>query len=137
MSYKLKGVFQRFPSADRFGRIYSKEVIEKAVLEFSEKIKQGEICVGEMEHPLNSFIDLLNASHKIDSVKMENGEVIVEFTPITSLRYIQSNHEIISTRGDMLDNILSHNLPVKCEARSIDSDEDTEIITFDILGINL
>ena len=51
------------------GRVYSKDIMEKAIKEFNEKsLKCG--TLGEMNHP-----DLTNISHKIENIRIDEDKV--------------------------------------------------------------
>ncbi len=76
---RFRGVFQRADVVNENGRRYPRKVIEKAIKEFEERIKEGR-AVGTLEHPLDGITRLDAISHKIVSLELkESGEVVGEF----------------------------------------------------------
>ncbi len=75
---KFKGVFQRADVINENKRVYPRKVLEKAINEFSQKVKTGR-AVGTLEHPVDGRTKAYEISHKITNIYMnENGEVIGE-----------------------------------------------------------
>lgn len=60
------------------GRIYSKEVMEKAIKEYNEKPKpKFGTFEGELSHP-NSYLDLSKVSHRINDVSIIDDKVVAD-----------------------------------------------------------
>ena len=72
----IEGVFMQADSKNRNGRIYEKEILEKAVNKYvTEQVDTGR-AVGELNHPEGPTINLDKVSHKITELRFEGSDVI-------------------------------------------------------------
>lgn len=73
-----KGTIVDFSVPAPSGRIYSKEVMEKAIKEYNEKPKPkfGEF-IGEVTHP-EPYLDLTNVSHRVNDVHINGDKVVAD-----------------------------------------------------------
>jgi len=74
--YMIEGIFMQAESKNRNGRIYPKNVMEKAVDKYmTEQVSKGR-AVGELNHPDGPTINLDKVSHKITELKWEGNDVV-------------------------------------------------------------
>jgi hypothetical protein len=72
----IEGVFMQADSKNRNGRIYEKEILERAVNKYvTEQVNTGR-AVGELNHPEGPTINLDKVSHKITELRFEGSDVI-------------------------------------------------------------
>ena len=72
----IEGVFMQADSKNRNGRIYEKEILQKAVDKYvTEQVNNGR-AVGELNHPDGPTINLDKVSHKITELRFEGSDVI-------------------------------------------------------------
>ena len=75
-SLVIEGVFMQADSKNRNGRIYPKDILEKAVNKYvTEQVKTGR-AVGELNHPEGPTINLDKVSHKITDLHFEGSNVV-------------------------------------------------------------
>ncbi|RMD47051.1 MAG: hypothetical protein D6834_01515, partial [Aquificota bacterium] len=132
---KFKGVFQRADTINENGRIYPKKVLEKALNEFKNRIKEGR-AVGTIEHPSDGKTKAYEISHKITDIYMnEQGDVIGEAIVIETSKgkelkaLLEAGVSIgISSRG------FGSMKPVEKDGRTIyEVQEDFQLETFDVV----
>ena len=73
---RFKAVFQKADVINENGRIYPRRVLEKAIEEFKELIKEGR-AVGTLEHPADGKTRVSDISHKIVDIYMEEDGTVV------------------------------------------------------------
>jgi len=74
--YMIEGIFMQAESKNRNGRIYPKNVMEKAVDKYmTEQVSKGR-AVGELNHPDGPTINLDKVSHKITELKWQGNDVV-------------------------------------------------------------
>ena len=72
----IEGVFMQADSKNRNGRVYPKEILERAVNKYvTEQVNTGR-AVGELNHPEGPTINLDKVSHKITELKFEGSNVV-------------------------------------------------------------
>jgi hypothetical protein len=72
----IEGVFMQADSKNRNGRLYPKEILEKAVNKYvTEQVNTGR-AVGELNHPEGPTINLDKVSHKITDLHFEGSNVV-------------------------------------------------------------
>ena len=72
----IEGVFMQSNQKNRNGRIYEKEILEKAVDKYvTEQVKAGR-AVGELDHPEGPTVNLDKVSHKINSLHWQGEDVV-------------------------------------------------------------
>lgn len=75
-SLAIEGVFMQADKKNRNGRIYDKDVLEKAVAKYvKEQVSTGR-AVGELNHPEGPTINLDKVSHKITDLRFEGSNVV-------------------------------------------------------------
>ncbi len=74
--YVIEGVFMQAEQKNRNGRIYEKDILEKAVDKYvTEQVKTGR-AVGELNHPEGPTINLDKVSHKITELSWKGNDVV-------------------------------------------------------------
>ena len=78
VGYYISGIFSTPEKKNRNGRIYPKEVWQRAVESFNKKIQEKSFeTLGEYQHPPRTSIDLMEAVISIKELKIdENGNVV-------------------------------------------------------------
>ena len=72
----IEGVFMQADSKNRNGRVYPKEILERAVNKYvTEQVNTGR-AVGELNHPEGPTINLDKVSHKITELRFEGSNVV-------------------------------------------------------------
>ena len=72
----IEGIFMQADSKNRNGRVYEKEILQKAVEKYvTEQVSTGR-AVGELNHPEGPSINLDKVSHKITELKFDGSNVI-------------------------------------------------------------
>jgi len=75
-NYFIEGVFAQADRPNRNRRIYSKQVMEKAVHKYdTEQVKTGR-AVGELNHPEGPSINLDKVSHRITALEWKGNDVV-------------------------------------------------------------
>jgi hypothetical protein len=102
---KFRGKFQEAEAINKNKRMYPFSVLDKNVATLKETIGSGGL-IGELDHPTDSIIHFVNASHKVVKLWWENnvlmGEGIVLNTPMGKLLQSLINDGVrvgISSRG--------------------------------------
>ena len=75
-SFAIEGVFAVAESKNRNGRIYPKNVMERAVGSYKKEQVDTGRAVGELNHPDGPTINLDKVSHRITDLKFEGNNVI-------------------------------------------------------------
>lgn len=104
------------------------ETWKQCIADIQHKIHNGWIIAGELDHDATSYTTMLsNISHIMEDVKTDDDfNYEVKIRTITSKGYDENG--IMSTKGDLLCNVLTSGIQVVAKPRLIDN----EIITFDI-----
>ena len=80
----IEGIFMQADQKNRNGRIYTKEVLEKALDKYkNEQVSKGR-AVGELNHPEGPTINLDKVSHKITELNFEGKNVIGKATVLNT-----------------------------------------------------
>ena len=75
-SLVIEGVFMQADSKNRNGRVYPKNILERAVEKYvKEQVNTGR-AVGELNHPEGPTINLDKVSHKITDLRFEGSNVV-------------------------------------------------------------
>jgi len=78
--YVIEGIFMQANKANRNGRMYPREILEKAVNKYvTEQVSKGR-AVGELNHPEGPTINLDKVSHKITELKWDGNNVVGKAT---------------------------------------------------------
>jgi len=75
-SLVIEGVFMQADKKNRNGRVYEKNVLEKAVNKYIKEQVQTGRAVGELNHPEGPTINLDKVSHKITDLRWEGTDVV-------------------------------------------------------------
>lgn len=102
---KFRGKFQEAEAINKNKRIYPFAVLDSNIGRLQEVLKNGGL-VGELDHPSDSIVHFLNASHKVTKLWWENnvlmGEGIILNTPSGKILRALINDGVrigISSRG--------------------------------------
>lgn len=72
----LSGIMMQGELRNGNGRVYPQNEIAKAVTECQEKIKAGNLIMGELNHPDSLSINLANVSHAIVEIRMDGANAV-------------------------------------------------------------
>ena len=75
-NYRIEGVFAQADTKNRNGRIYPREVMEKAVEKYNTEQVMTKRSVGELNHPEGPTVNLDKVSHLITELKFEGSNVM-------------------------------------------------------------
>lgn len=75
-NYFIEGIYMQSNKRNRNGRVYPKEVLEKAVEKYTIEQIEKDRAVGELNHPDSPTINLDRVSHKILSLEWNGNNVI-------------------------------------------------------------
>ena len=79
-TYAIEGIFMQAETKNRNGRIYPREVMNKAVGKYiNEQVSKGR-AVGELNHPDGPTVNLDKVSHKIENLQWEGNDVVGKAT---------------------------------------------------------
>ena len=79
-TYAIEGIFMQAETKNRNGRIYPREVMNKAVGKYiNDQVSKGR-AVGELNHPEGPTVNLDKVSHKIDSLDWKGNDVVGKAT---------------------------------------------------------
>ena len=79
-TYAIEGIFMQAETKNRNGRIYPREVMNKAVGKYiNEQVSKGR-AVGELNHPDGPTVNLDKVSHKIESLNWQGNDVVGKAT---------------------------------------------------------
>tara|TARA_A100001035_G_scaffold247586_1_gene217182 strand:- start:492 stop:1148 length:657 start_codon:yes stop_codon:yes gene_type:complete len=79
-TYAIEGIFMQAETKNRNGRIYPKEVMNKAVGKYiNDQVSKGR-AVGELNHPDGPTVNLDKVSHKIESLDWKGNDVVGKAT---------------------------------------------------------
>lgn len=71
----IEGIFMQADKQNKNGRIYPKGIMENALGQYQELIKEKR-SLGELGHPPNPQINLNNVSHLITNLRFEGSDII-------------------------------------------------------------
>lgn len=75
-SHFIEGIFMQSEQRNRNGRIYPKNVMEKAVEKYVTEQVMTKRAVGELNHPEGPSINLDKVSHLIEKLEWKNNDVM-------------------------------------------------------------
>ena len=79
-TYAIEGIFMQAETKNRNGRIYPREVMNKAVGKYiNDQVSKGR-AVGELNHPEGPTVNLDKVSHKIESLDWKGNDVVGKAT---------------------------------------------------------
>jgi len=126
-TYKIRGPFLQSEVENRNGREYSKELCEREVGRFQEKIKMKR-ALGELDHPPSPTVNLQNVSHLINSLKMQGNDGIGEAILLDTIT------------GNLAKSLLKAGVQLGVSTRGVGTlngkhvNEDYRLITVDIVA---
>jgi hypothetical protein len=133
-------VLQKYGVKNRNGRIYPEGILRREVEKYQQVIRERR-AIGELEHPSDSIINGDRVSHNIVETWWEGKTLMGKMEILMSPGYI--NYGIISTKGDMVANLLRNNIMIGVSSRGLGSlkevagdlvvQDDFEIICWDIV----
>ena len=78
--YAIEGIFMQAEQKNRNGRIYPRQIMEKALNKYNgEQVSKGR-AVGELNHPDGPTVNLDKVSHKIESLNWKGNDVVGKAT---------------------------------------------------------
>jgi hypothetical protein len=130
---KVRGLFQRADEANQNRRVYPHSILETQVKKLQPLIKERRLC-GELDHPQNDTVRLLNASHLVTKLWMEGSEVYGEA-------------EILNTpNGKVAQALINDGVKIGISSRGLGTlsedhitgqktvNEDYNLVTFDLVA---
>ena len=139
--FVLDALFQKHSIENHNGRIYPKEILEREVERFQQKIQERR-AYGELNHPDDSVVDLGRVAMNIIELHWEQHSLVGKLEIITSEGYRRTG--ICSTMGDQAANLLLNGLKIGISSRAVGSVEqkfgkmivgdDLELITWDLVS---
>lgn len=137
----VHAVFQKAGIKNANGRIYPRNVLEKQVELYQQRIAEKR-ALGECNHPAESVIDLGRISHNIIELHWEGNTVVGKLELNLSPGYVK--YGICSTLGDTTANLLLNGYKIGVSSRGVGSVEqkmgvlmvgdDFELICWDIVS---
>jgi hypothetical protein len=74
--YVIEGVFAQADKKNRNGRVYPKQIMEKAVGKYVDEQVSKKRAVGELNHPEGPTVNLDKVSHLITDLNIEGNNVV-------------------------------------------------------------
>ena len=78
--YAIEGIFAQAEQKNRNGRVYPKQIMERAVKKYYDDQVSKKRAVGELNHPEGPTINLDKVSHLITDLKFEGNDVVGKAT---------------------------------------------------------
>ena len=104
--FEVEGVIQRADAKNQNGRVYSKNLLERATAQYILEFVKNGIAYGELDHPESSIVSLKNASHIIKELWWKGNDLMGRMelldTPCGNIakNIIKAGHTVgISSRG--------------------------------------
>ena len=139
--FVLDALFQKHSIENHNGRIYPKEILEREVEKFQQKIQERR-AYGELNHPDDSVVDLGRVAMNIIELHWEQHSLVGKLEIITSEGFRRTG--ICSTMGDQAAYLLLNGLKIGISSRAVGSVEqrfgkmvvgdDLELITWDLVS---
>lgn len=120
------------------GRIYSTEVVQQAINEAQEKIKQKQLICSAAEHPTGSFVVPTTASHVVinayikpdTKIKVEGKEGVFDV--------LFMDLEVLNTQeGKNLRALLEAGCSVGTSIRGLGDLDGDQVVEYDLLGVDI
>jgi len=135
----VHALFQRANKENANGRIYPRDVLERQIELYQQKIQERR-AYAESNHPSDIVLDINNLSTNVIELHWEGDNVLGQMEILLSPGYVK--HGIVSTSGDRLANLLYFNkVKLGVSSRGVGSVEqkfgkilvqdDFELICFD------
>lgn len=133
-------VLQKYGVLNRNGRIYPEQILKSQAEAYQQLIRESR-AIGQLDHPESSIIASDGVSHNIVEMWWENHSLMGKLEIIMSPGYL--NLGIISTKGDIVANLLRKNIMIGVSSRGVGTvkevngqqivQNDFEIICWDIV----
>lgn len=126
-TYKLKGIFSTIGEKNRNGRTYPRELWEREVTAYQNKIESGSIdTLMEFEHPPRTEVDMMQAVAKINRLYIKGNFVMGEAVIL--------NNE----KSKQLKCLIDNGVKISVSSRGVGTVEngvvtDFKLITYDIV----
>ena len=134
-------ILQKYGVLNRNGRVYPESILRKQNELYQRAIKDRS-AIGELDHPESSIIAGDRISHNIIETWWEGQTLMGKMEILMTPGYI--NYGIVSTKGDMVADLLRHRIKIGVSSRGVGSlkegregeqivQEDFEIICWDVV----
>ncbi len=134
-------ILQKHGVLNRNGRVYPEPILKKQNELYQRAIKERS-AIGELDHPESSIIAGDRISHNIIETWWEGQTLMGKMEILMTPGYI--NYGIVSTKGDMVADLLRHRIKIGVSSRGVGSlkegrngeqivQEDFEIICWDVV----
>tara|TARA_B100001057_G_scaffold108143_1_gene105869 strand:- start:2265 stop:2924 length:660 start_codon:yes stop_codon:yes gene_type:complete len=74
--YTIQGIFAQTNKKNRNGRVYPKEIMEKAVGKYDQEQIKTKRAVGELNHPEGPTVNLDKVSHLITKLEFKGDDIV-------------------------------------------------------------
>lgn len=133
-------VLQKYNVKNRNGRIYPEQILKTQNEIYQQAIRERR-AVGELDHPETSVISGERVSHNIIETWWEGHTLMGKMEILMTKGY--QNYGIVSTKGDMVADLLRHNIMIGVSSRGVGSlkeikddfivQPDFELICWDVV----
>lgn len=134
-------ILQKYGVLNRNGRIYPEKILKKQNEIYQKAIRERS-AIGELDHPESSVIAGDRISHNIIETWWEGHTLMGKMEILMTPGYI--NYGIVSTKGDMVADLLRHRIKIGVSSRGVGSlqegrngeqivQDDFEIICWDVV----
>lgn len=134
-------ILQKYGVLNRNGRVYPESILKKQNEIYQKAIRERS-AIGELDHPESSIIAGDRISHNIIETWWEGQTLMGKMEILMTPGYI--NYGIVSTKGDMVADLLRHRIKIGVSSRGVGSlkegrngeqivQEDFEIICWDVV----
>jgi hypothetical protein len=139
--FEFYAVLQKYDTANRNGRTYSKRILEREAENYKKTIAKG-LSTSELNHPESSLIDLDRVSHLITDIWWDKNILMGKLKLLTSPGFHERG--IVSTKGDQAANLMRQGVTLGISSRGVGSlkkvgernevQDDFELICFDLVS---
>lgn len=134
-------ILQKYGVLNRNGRVYPESILKKQN-ELYQRAIRDRSAIGELDHPESSIIAGDRISHNIIETWWEGQTLMGKMEILMTPGYI--NYGIVSTKGDMVADLLRHRIKIGVSSRGVGSlkegrdgeqivQDDFEIICWDVV----
>jgi hypothetical protein len=74
----VRGIFAQADTKNRNGRVYPKHIMEREVHKLQQYIAEGNVLLGELDHPSSPELKFSDSAIKITKLRMEGNNVLGE-----------------------------------------------------------
>lgn len=134
-------ILQKYGVLNRNGRVYPEKILKRQNEIYQKAIRERS-AIGELDHPESSIIAGDRISHNIIETWWEGQTLMGKMEILMTPGYI--NYGIVSTKGDMVADLLRHRIKIGVSSRGVGSlvegkngeqivQDDFEIICWDVV----